>query len=214
MIHFSKTFGLALGVMLAIAATAAPIALAQEGEFTANQYPATVTGEQMGTDVITTTAGSWSCPHTTYHGEVNEPTSSLTVVPSYTGCQAFGFFKFTIDLNGCDLIFKIDETEASDKYFGTTDIACPVNAEIVVTSAACVLRFPAQTGLGTMTYTNTTDSEDVEINISISSELKYTVDHGCATAAAGSYADGSYAGTATVTADDEEGNPTGVSISD
>jgi len=219
MIRNLKILGMAVVAVLAMSAVVASAASAQLGTFTAHEYPATITGEQTGTDVFTTVAGTVSCTHATYHGEAAGPQTSLTITPTYSGCKAFGLFTATIDMNGCDYQFNRPTTEepfGNGLYVGTVDIKCPVNTEITITTDVCRVTVPAQTGLSQITYKNTPTATptDVDVSVNISKKIKYTVDPNCATAAAGTYTDGSYTGAATVDADNALEETIGVSVSD
>ncbi|HWM63045.1 MAG TPA: hypothetical protein VNP96_03550 [Solirubrobacterales bacterium] len=217
MIRNLKILGLSVVAVLAMSAVAASAASAQTpGTFTAHEYPATITGEQIGTDVFTTVAGTVSCTHATYHGSAAGPQTSLTIAPSYTGCKAFGLFNATIDMNGCQYRFNQPVTEEANKYTGTVDVVCPEDTEITITTSVCRVTVPSQNGLSQITYENTPSATptDVDVTVNIDEQITYTVDPGCATASAGTYHDGSYVGAATVDADNELEETIGVSISD
>ncbi|HEX5711818.1 MAG TPA: hypothetical protein VFX85_00725 [Solirubrobacterales bacterium] len=179
--HRIKTFGVALIAMMAMGAVAA--SLASANEFTATEYPVTLTGfDEAGfAPVFTTTAGTVQCPTATYHATVEKATTSVPVTPTYSGCTAFGF-PAVIDLNGCTYKFNIGAGETTE---GTADLVCPAGKEITVTAISagivkCTVHVAPQTGLGSLKYTNIltkeTDppsTEEITIDVTLQ-KIKYS----------------------------------------
>ncbi|HWM64105.1 MAG TPA: hypothetical protein VNP96_08995 [Solirubrobacterales bacterium] len=205
-----------LAAVFAIGGLVAPAALGQAGTFTASDYAATITGSQIGKNVLTTNAGKVECTHGTFHGAMADKSQTLTVTASYSGCQLAGLFVTTIDMNGCDYRFKAGETEAGeDAYVGTVDIVCPGSNEIVVTTSVCVIRIPSQNGLGVVTYETTAGEPDLDATLDVTGSLKYTIDSGCGPTGSGTFTNGSYVTAMTLFAEKAVFlDPLGFEISD
>ncbi|HWM64565.1 MAG TPA: hypothetical protein VNP96_11330 [Solirubrobacterales bacterium] len=197
-----KALGLSLVAAFTMSAAVASPAHAQFAGFEAGGYPATITGAQIGLDEFSTKAGSASCTHATYHGEISGPSSSLTLSPTYSGCKAFGLFNATIDMNGCDYVVRAGGTWGLDDFIGTMDIFCEFGKSIAITTSVCRVTIPAQNNLFNVTYRNTAFSpDDVDMAINVDFELEYTVDSGCFTASPGTSTSGSMRSDATLGAD-------------
>ncbi|HWM64536.1 MAG TPA: hypothetical protein VNP96_11185 [Solirubrobacterales bacterium] len=207
-----KTIGLTVIAALAMNAVAVVAAHAQ-GTYTADEYPATVTGEQVGTDVWTSSAGTLSCTHVTYHGELSGPSSSLEVTPTFTGCKAFGLFNATVDKNGCKYKFRNLVAEAPGKYISVVDLDCPPGSFLTVTTSVCRKTYPSQQGLAVETSTFTGIPYRIHRSTQITS-ISYMIDPGCATASAGNYSNGSLNSSATLSATNELEEPIGISITE
>ena len=205
-----KALGLSLVLACTMSAAVASPAHAQFADFEASGYPATITGEQIGLDEFSTKAGTTSCTHATYHGEIGGPTSSLTLSPTYSGCKAFGFFNATIDMNGCDYLFEASGTWGFEEFIGSMDILCPAGKSIAITTSVCVVTIPGQNEILYATYGNTPGAtpDDVDLAVNAELKLKYTIDSGCATSSPGTFTSGSMRSEATLGAE-EFGGPVG-----
>jgi len=209
-----KILRLTFIAVLAMNVVAVVSAHAQTGTYTADEYPATITGEQVGTDVWTTNAGTISCTHVTYHGELSGPSASLQLTPTYTGCKAFGLFNATIDLNGCKYETHAATTEATHKYNSTVDLNCDPSKRLTVTTSVCRLTYPQQQGFGVETSTKTTGPGTFHRKDVAPTSMFYTVDPPCATASEGEYSNGSFTGESTLSATNEVEETIGISITD
>jgi len=173
--RYAKALGLAFVAMLALSAVAATAASADD--FTAEKYPATLTGtnDPGFSDEFLTTIGTFKCTKTTYTATVVGPTTSLTATPSFSGCAAFGF-PFVFDMNGCTFKFNIGAGTTGD-----ADLVCPAGAELTITAtsagtAKCTEHIKAQSDIaGMVTYSNIGAGTTREITISAAlSGIDYT----------------------------------------
>jgi hypothetical protein len=153
-----KILGLMLVAMLAMSAVAAVSASADE--FTAEEYPISLTGEKDGefTDQFTTTAGVVKCPEPKYSATVGAATPMVTVQPEYqdTGCTAFGF-PATIDDDDCKYVFNVNAVGTT----GDVDLTCTSGKELTVTAnpapltTKCTVHVKPQNDIGgTVEYIN------------------------------------------------------------
>jgi hypothetical protein len=199
-----KVLGLALVAVFAMSAVAASMASADD--LTSESSPVILSGKQEGSDVLTITAGNIACKEIKYSGTTITPTTTVTVTPSYPektsageqNCTALGFPSI-IHTNGCTYLFHINGAGSTT---GTVDIVCPAGKEITVTTNApatikCTLHFPAQTGLGPVTYINTGAGTTRELRIETKiTNLKYshTAGTGLGTCTTGTGTTGGYVG--------------------
>lgn len=206
----SRKLRAALLALLALCAVAAlgPVQ-AQAGEFTATEYPATITGQNVGMHELTTELGVMEC-EMTFDGPLPEASETLTVVPSYgTGCTIEGHMVH-VSNNGCDFLFHAGETLGEHEVGGTVDVQCPEGNAIdfeITAMMICHLTVPAQNGLA-VSYTNSTMFPDAHLDFLVEG-LIYRLDAGCPVM--GNFNNGTYIGTTTVKAD-HEGMGTGFAV--
>lgn len=132
---------------------------AQAATFTAAEYPAFVSGEQIGSGSTSGSLGFESklmveCGVAGFAGEITEAAGELTVSPGFGECSAFGFAEATVEANGCSLVLQAG-SESETGFTGTFDIACPAGKKIVVIGGTCEVQIGAQTGVGPVLYENT-----------------------------------------------------------
>ena len=164
--RYAKALGLAFVAMLALSAVAATAASADD--FTAEKYPATLTGtnDPGFQDEFSSTVGTFRCTETKYTATIAGPTTSLTASPSFSGCAAFGF-PVVIDMNGCTLKFNVGAGTTGD-----VDLVCPAGAEVTMTANSagttkCTEHIKAQSDVaGTVTYSNIGVGATREITVS------------------------------------------------
>lgn len=194
----------ALSALALVAIGAVSATGAQAGEFTAAQYPATITGQHInGPHEFTTELGLMGCKPE-FHGELAAASSELTITPSYETECAIGGKVVHVDMNGCDFRFHAGATLGMHEVEGSMDIKCPEGNEIdfeITSMPICHLTVPEQLGLNDITYTNRTMFNDAEIQFEIE-ELAYGLDNGCPVV--GTFENGSYEGESTLKADFEE----------
>lgn len=199
-----KVLGLAALAVLAVGAVTA--SAAQAGQFTAGNYPATITGQAVNVQQLNTELGTMECG-LKLHGELAAASEDLTLTPAYgTSCE-IGGDEVHVNLNGCDYRFHAGATPETDTVEGSMDIKCPAGKKIdflITAEPPCHLTIPEQLGLGKVTYKDKTMAHDVEFELEIEG-LDYELDNGCAVE--GAFETGSYFGTSTVKAD-YEGMPT------
>jgi hypothetical protein len=122
-------------VVTALSATMPSLASATP-EFTASEYPATVTGSNTkGSEVITAT-------------------STLTLTPTYTNCESFGFLSSTVNFEGCSYVLHATEKVSEGVYRHHFDISCPAGKSIKITSGTCKMEIKAQNSVTTVKTTN------------------------------------------------------------
>jgi len=130
MIRNLKVLGLAVVAVLALTAMMASAASA--ASYTASSYPATATGANTkGSEVFTTEGGKVECD-SHFEGSLNAASSTLTVTPKYTSCEAFGFLEATVNMEGCDYLFHATSTTTTD-----VDVVCPAGKSIKITAGTC-----------------------------------------------------------------------------
>jgi hypothetical protein len=148
-----RVLGLAL---LAVLATSAVIASAAQAvpQFTASSYPATATGSNTkGSESFTTEAGTVQCD-SHFQGSLSAASSTFTVTPTYTNCEAFGFLDATVNMEGCSYIFHATEKVTTDHYRSHVTVECPSGKSIKITAGTCKAEVKAQGNLTTLTTTN------------------------------------------------------------
>jgi hypothetical protein len=190
-------------VLLAAVALGAFASAAQASTFTAEKYPATISGAQVGEHVFSVESGlTVKCKSATFSGTLSAASSTITMAPVYKECVAFGFVNSTVNFNSCNYLFHAGEEVAADKHAGSVDIVCPKGGPIVITAGTCETQIPAQTGLNTNNIENNTSPKDATASGSLTG-ITYTKTKdgfGCPFAGTGTRTDGGYSGTATATA--------------
>src|SRR4051812_35686948 len=102
--HKVKAFCLAVAAVSVMAFFASA---ATAASFHSEASSTTLSGSQLGEDVLTVNAGSVTCSEVSYSGTQASTTSeSVTATPAYSGCKAFGFINSLIDVNGCGFTFN------------------------------------------------------------------------------------------------------------
>ena len=212
-----KIIGLALLAVFAMSALVTSSAWAAV-EFKSESEPTVLTGNQeTGTsDVFHVMLGNVACSGVTYVGEVEGTSSTdMTLVPSYSGCKAFGFINAPVDTNGCEFTFTAG-SEVSGNFEGSLHIYCPANGSIAVTGPGCTITVGPQTPTGgTITYTNVGAGATSEITLDVAlTEIHYIEDEsggGC-TSAGKTTTDGTYTGKTIVKGENKSGVQHGIRI--
>jgi hypothetical protein len=134
----TETIGVAFAAVMAFAAISASAAPAAN-EFHSAVAHTSLSGEQVGEDLLITKAGPVRCRKASYTGtNATATTTSQAVAPSYSECTAFGGFTATVHPNGCVYKFTVDKFPA-----GSVESICPAGKAIEVTTAACDVKvFP------------------------------------------------------------------------
>ncbi|HET9396290.1 MAG TPA: hypothetical protein VFO36_09555 [Nitrospiraceae bacterium] len=204
MIRNLKVLGLAIAAVLALSAVMASAAMA--AEFTASSYPATITGSNTkGSEVFKTEGGNVECnSHFVSHSQ-SAASSTLTVTPTYTSCDAFGFLSATVNTEECSYVFHatdtITETEPVHRHYWRhhVDVVCPTGQSIKVTASTCKAEIKSQTGLTTVKTENIAGGS-VTVTPDVSG-IAYTVTQDgflCPFGGTGNKTDGKYTGDVTV----------------
>jgi len=177
-------------------------AAAQATNFTASSYPASFTGlSAVGNGKLTTEAGTTEC-RDHFQGSMFASSETLTANWTLSECKWFGFQTWQVNMNGCDLRFRLTGGSA-DSFTAVTDIVCPTGKTIEVTVGTCAFNFPPQTGLGTVDFTNNTAVGDISMQATVAG-LKYAVTKdgfGCPFAGVGEKSGGTYVHSSPVTLD-------------
>src|SRR3954453_8509429 len=150
--HRAKALCLALVAVVAMTALAA--AAASAAEFNAAESPAKVNATNEGNHVFTAgIVGNISCKTATFTGMEFKvvPTTNVSVTPVYTECTFLGV-PTTVHTNECE--YKFTQPSGTGPYTGNVDVVCPEGKKIEFEALGCRVKVGAQTGLGTVTYTN------------------------------------------------------------
>lgn len=193
-----KSLGLAVLTVLAVSAVSA--SAAQAGEFTAAEYPAQITGQNVNVHALTTELGVMACG-LKLNGELAAASEDLTLTPTYATSCEIGGIEVHVSNNGCDYLFHAGSTLGMDEVEGSWDIKCPAGNKMdfeITSMATCHLTIPEQLGLGEVTYTTRTMAKDVDLDLSVEG-LSYELSANCPVS--GAFANGSYFGTTTLKAD-------------
>jgi hypothetical protein len=202
-----RILGIAVGALLAVSSALASIASADD--FTAEKYPATLTGKNTKIDKLTVTVGTVGCQNSSYVATVTGATTTLTITPSYSSCTAFGF-PATIDMNGCQLIGNIGAGTTGDG-----DISCPAGQSITITAISagtnkCTLHIESQADLtGVITFVNKGSGTTREVELSgtlTGVDYSHTKGTGLGACAAGTATNGSIEMSALVTGEEDPGS--------
>jgi len=176
--------------------------------FEAETYPVELSGSQGMGEVFGTEAGAVEC-EVASTGSLSEEWEPLVLAPSYSGCEAFSYLNATVDANGCTVMYQ-----------GTLNhearIECPEGEAITITAAFCAIEIPAQTGLSTVGYENTSVEGHgaIEVTPEISG-LTYEVTKDglfCKFNGKGTRTDGTMVGTTTVVGADEAEQPVNIRV--
>jgi hypothetical protein len=152
-----KSLGLLVGALLVLCGLMAQGASAHvPARFTAPGGVTTIKGKtDPGTvSVFVVTGQKVECGIEEYQGTVvGTSVESVTVVPTYTECVAFGFINAKVTGFG-----HYPASEGEGPYCtytltadGFAHIDCPPGKDITVEAGTCTVHVPAQTGLGTTT---------------------------------------------------------------
>jgi len=198
MLRQLRALGLAALAVLAIGAVSA--SAAQAGQFTAAEYPAQITGQNVGLHELTTELGVMECG-LKLNGELAAASEELTLTPVYaTSCEIGGLLVH-VNANGCDYLFHAGATLGMDEVEGSWDIKCPAGNKMdfeITSMPVCHLTIGEQLGLGEVVYTNRTMAKDVDLDLAVEG-LAYGLSANCPVS--GTFANGTYVGTTTLKAD-------------
>jgi hypothetical protein len=171
MIRNLKSLGLALVAVLAMSAFVASAASAAP-EFTASAYPATSTGSNTkGSEAFTLDGTSVLCDSHFASHSLAAANSTLTVTPTYSNCEAFGFLNATVNTEGCTYVFHATERVSAGVYNHHVDVVCPTGKSIKIEAGTCKAEVKAQNGRTTVKTTNSGGSVTVQPNTSVSTTV-------------------------------------------
>jgi hypothetical protein len=196
-----KAIGMALVAIFAISAFSA--AGAQAISFHSERETTFFQGEQIGTNIFTTTAGNVKCKKATFVGEStgtvvekekDYKTETVEVTPTYAECTAFGQAA-SVTSTKCEYTLNANGTVVSVT-------GCEGGGVVVhVPSGNCTVTVPDQhftaakveyknEGVGT--------TQDVLVTADVTNQITYNVDGpGAICGTPGHYTDGNYTGSVT-----------------
>jgi hypothetical protein len=166
--------------------------------FWAGQYPATLSAVQVASDplVMGLEGGTLTCSSVTASGVLKSASQSITLTPSFSGCQILGLTA-TVSANGCTYVVN-GGASTSD----TMDIVCPEGKAITASGGNCAASIPAQAGLSAVTARDRLNSSPQQISLSLNVVgLTYNKTNDgflCKFNGTGTKTDGTYSGTALV----------------
>ncbi len=148
--------------------------------FNASFYPATIHGsatkaaEQFGFGGVPVT-----CATTGYHAVIEKASTTLSLAPTYSGCQVGEAIPATVTATGCKFVLHIFKQTAEDKYESSFDVVCEAGKAIRVisTNPSCEAEIASQsglTGVGLANDTEATPKPDITFDPEVSN-IAYTV---------------------------------------
>ncbi len=144
------SLGAALLVALAVSAAMATAAQAT-AQFTAEQYPAVLTGQSSeSTNFI-----GFTCAEVSYEATLTAASTSITLTPHFGSCTKP--FPFTIHMNGCHYLLEALTATTGEDTHGRLKVVCAAGKKITLTYGDCSAHIPPQTVGGTgndVTLTN------------------------------------------------------------
>ena len=128
----------------------------------------TLSGFLVGTNVLKMPEGKVECTTATFAGKtaIGEE-SDVTLEPTFSGCEGFGF-PATVTMNGCTYTLTTPAKVKADEYTGNVDMVCPGTSVVEIhiyifknawSSALCTIIVKPATELGTVTYTDKTNTK-------------------------------------------------------
>jgi len=141
---------LGLIVFCALSATEIPRAVGHTpAEFIFDETPATVTGNQAELHRFTITGHQLACTTITYHGVVSvTQVTQITIIPTYKECiiNAGGLSATVTGFSNGNCWYAFHAN-------GFVDLECKAGTDVTVDAGTCVIHFPPQANIGTVTYT-------------------------------------------------------------
>lgn len=175
MIRNLKPVGLVLVAALMLSAIVASSASAVGKFTTTGFYPQHIVSEDVGeSDRFTANEMVVTCAGESYTGNLNGPSSTLTITPSFTDCTTPGG-EFTIWTNGCYYEFTITETVSTDHDKGRMHLVCPGGKSMETLQfksphdhgtllSNCKFTTGSQMGVGALNFTSQTASNDLLVH--------------------------------------------------
>jgi hypothetical protein len=216
-----KLLGLLAVAALAMSAVAASAAQAA-GQFDWESGTTKLTASAVGIQKFTTDAGTVECNEvsgqvaTSGTGGVTSVTATNIVYKNNgnASCPLASFGNATITFHSCDYKFLAGETEegTNDSTLGSANIECSTKGDVVEVTApfgACTIKIPAQTGLSSITYKDTTTAtpKDVDLIPNIKN-IRYS--YSGFLCGSGENTNGTYTGEVTVKGENSSNVATGV----
>lgn len=142
---------LSIVAMLGVAAVWTGSASALGEKFHSVVEPTVLTGTNEGEDTFTVGAFSVKCTTTTVSGTWTTKTpETMTLHPTYTGCEDSNGEAASIFTTGCNLVYWSEVLGTSD---AKVEVECEAGQSIRVAVTACTMTITPQANLGA-TYAN------------------------------------------------------------
>lgn len=170
---------------------------ASASQFRAEEYPSTVNGTQGVQQKFKVSAGAnIFCSTATATGTLSAASTSLTMTPTYSGCQAYGL-NTTPSVGSCKYVYNITAGESSP-YTGTVGVSCSKEDDsISFKGPGCTMTIPMQSALASVDFANAPGKHSRNRYVTVTfnvTKLKYT-ETGVFCPSAGTHEDGTYTGT-------------------
>lgn len=132
---------------------------------TASKYPTSISAKG-GAAEFTAFGSTIKCNGSSFSGELKEPAKSVELTPSYEGCTGISGLPVLATSNECKYKFSLTEEVAEGHHNASMDVVCPggqpglqfhvylSHANLTSKISFCTLTVPPQTGLKTITLTN------------------------------------------------------------
>jgi hypothetical protein len=202
---FSRTKATVAALAAVVAVGATMASAAHAGEFTAENYAATVTGTALAKHQFQFNGGAISCTVASFDGKLAGPAENITIAAEYGNCSTPGGAAVTVNMTGCDYAFHAGATLENDRVEGSMEVQCAQGGEGIDIEEAggCMVRILPQAGLGNMVYTNHTEAKDFDIDFNIGG-IAYVQNAACPMGE-GVFANGTYMGQSTMTGESAAG---------
>ena len=157
-----------------------------------------MSGKQSTASTLKTTVGSGVCKNGSSAATGPSGVTTISLTLGFSNCTCIGI-GCAVETNGCTFLGHIGAGTT-----GTVDIVCPAGQEITAVSAKCIMHIPPQTGLNSITFSNTGSGATREISLSLNiSNIKYMhtkVAEGIGSCTTGTGTTGTLTGTSIATA--------------
>jgi V8-like Glu-specific endopeptidase len=135
--------------------------------FTGKKYPLTASASDASSeDVFTAFGATVSCTENEYHGEAAKAETFVEMLPTYKKCTGPLGVPVVATSNGCKYKFGLKSEVGAGSFSAGVDVVCPAgkpgiqfdvyssHTNLTSGTLMCTLTVPPQTGIGTVTMTN------------------------------------------------------------
>ncbi len=204
-----KALGLSLVAVFAMSAMVAQAASA-DPLFKSDEAHTIIKGSQEGTHEFVAGEGKVTCTTANFAGTSEEKAqNSLTIIPEYKGCTAFGFATTDVKFaeNGCEYVFTSTTGEGEDVH-----LLCSGEKNVELTPtvfgfSVCTVDVLPGT-FESVTYDNV-ENGDVTVTAEAAGISYEEVSGDCGI---GSGENGTYTGNATMAGTDTDENPVDIEV--
>ena len=167
------------------------------GQFDAEAFPVSINGQTASSHQFGTAYGTVACSNSQFAGSLIGASGQLSLQPTYSTCTTKGIAGTKINPNGCTY-----DVNAS----GAMGIACPPSKSLEIKTmiagvTKCTITVPAQGGLSAVSLANQGSGFERVIGTTFSlASVSYSqqAGTGAGACASGSFANGTYSGTVTL----------------